>query len=61
MTFWLDAHLDPELGPWMGVRFGIASKPLRDLGLRDADDVVLYEAAGRFGGRLRAAGLRRPR
>jgi predicted nuclease of predicted toxin-antitoxin system len=49
MTFWLDAHLDPELASWMSVRFNVMVKPLREIGLRDAEDVELYEAAQRFG------------
>lgn len=49
MTFWLDAHLDPELAPWMGARFGVNVKALRDIGLRDADDDVLFAAGKRFG------------
>src|SRR5712671_2008528 len=49
MTFWLDAHLDPELTLWLGSRFDIAAKALRDIGLRDADDIDLYHAARRFG------------
>src|SRR3954454_19064976 len=49
MTFWLDAHLDPELTLWLGRRFEITAKALRDIGLRDADDIDLYQAAKRFG------------
>jgi predicted nuclease of predicted toxin-antitoxin system len=49
MTIWLDAHLDPELAPWLGVRFDVTAKPLREIGLRDADDIDLFEAARRFG------------
>jgi predicted nuclease of predicted toxin-antitoxin system len=50
MTFWLDAHLDPDLAAWLGSRFGVTAKPLREIGLRDADDDVLFDAARRFGG-----------
>ena len=39
MTFWLDAHLDPKLSPWLGSRFKIVAKPLREIGLRDDEDV----------------------
>ena len=48
MTFWLDAHLDPKLSPWLGSRFKIVAKPLREIGLRDADDDVLIAAARRL-------------
>jgi predicted nuclease of predicted toxin-antitoxin system len=49
MTVWLDAHLDPALTPWLGSRFGVAAKALREIGLRDASDQVLFDAGGRFG------------
>ena len=49
MTFWLDAHLDPDLAPWIGVTFGVPVKSLDELGLRQADDEELFEAAKRFG------------
>jgi predicted nuclease of predicted toxin-antitoxin system len=39
----------PGTGPWLGVRFDLSAKPLRDIGLRDADDLDLYQAARRFG------------
>jgi predicted nuclease of predicted toxin-antitoxin system len=49
MTFWLDAHLHPELAPWLGSRFKVVAKTLKEIGLRDADDPVLFDAARRFG------------
>lgn len=49
MTFWLDAHLDPQLAAWIGSRFKVIVKPLREIGLREADDVVVFEAARRIG------------
>jgi predicted nuclease of predicted toxin-antitoxin system len=49
MTFWLDAHLDPQLAAWLGSRFRIGAKPLREIDLRDAKDEVLLAAAKRFG------------
>ena len=48
MTFWLDAHLDPKLAPWLGSRFKIVAKMLREIGLRDAPDEVLIAAARRL-------------
>jgi predicted nuclease of predicted toxin-antitoxin system len=48
MTFWIDAQLDPTLAEWLGSRFGVIAKALREVGLRDATDVELFEAAGRF-------------
>ena len=48
MTFWIDAQLDPSLAAWLGSRFRVIAKPLREIGLRDASDVELFEAGGRF-------------
>ncbi len=50
MTFWLDAHLDPELAPWLGATFKVIAKMTREVGLRDAKDEVLFDAARRLGG-----------
>ena len=50
MTFWLDAQLDPALAAWLGSRFGVIAKALREVGLRDAEDEELFDAARRFGG-----------
>jgi predicted nuclease of predicted toxin-antitoxin system len=49
MTFWLDAHLDPELASWLGATFGVNAKSLDEIGLRHADDDVLFDAAKNFG------------
>ena len=48
MTFWLDAQLDPTLCDWLGSRFKVIVKSLREIGLRDAKDEELFVAAGRF-------------
>jgi predicted nuclease of predicted toxin-antitoxin system len=48
VTFWIDAQLDPELAAWLGSRFGVIAKSIREIGLRDAEDVELFEAARRF-------------
>ena len=48
MTLWLDAHLDPDLAPWLGSRFKVIAKTVKEVGLRDADDLVLFEAAKRL-------------
>jgi predicted nuclease of predicted toxin-antitoxin system len=45
MTVWLDAHLPPSVAPWIATTFGIAAYPVRDLGLRDALDPPIFEAA----------------
>lgn len=45
MTVWLDAHLSPALAPWMASTFGLTVVPVRDLGLRDALDPPIFQAA----------------
>ncbi len=45
MTLWLDAHLSPRVARWITERFGIAAQPSRDLGLRDAEDEEIWNAA----------------
>jgi predicted nuclease of predicted toxin-antitoxin system len=42
---WLDAHLSPALGLWLHTKFGVDAVPIRDLGLRDAEDEAIYAAA----------------
>ncbi len=48
MTFWIDAQLSPKLAEWLGSRFHVTAKNLREIGLRSATDVELFEAARRF-------------
>ena len=45
MIFWIDAQLSPALAVWIADVFEIEAKPLRELGLRDASDVEIFEAA----------------
>lgn len=44
-TLWLDAHLSPALAPWITNTFDISTHALRDVGLRDAEDLEIFEAA----------------
>ena len=37
--------LSPALAPWITASFGITTFALRDLGLRDAEDPEIFEAA----------------
>ena len=46
---WLDAHLPPRLARWITERFGEPAQPLRDVGLREADDPDIWDAARRAG------------
>jgi predicted nuclease of predicted toxin-antitoxin system len=49
MIFWLDAQLSPRLARWLNATFGVTASPLRDLGLRDAADHTIYQAAAKAG------------
>lgn len=45
MKFWIDAQLSPSLANWLFQSFGVEAISLRDLGLLDAQDVAIFEAA----------------
>jgi predicted nuclease of predicted toxin-antitoxin system len=45
MKLWLDAQLPPALARWIGEQFLIPASPVRELGLRDALDRAIFEAA----------------
>ena len=45
MNFWIDAQIAPAFAPWISARFGILAYALRDLGLRDATDQQIFDAA----------------
>ena len=49
MIVWIDAHLSPALAPWLRASFGVQAAPLRELGLRDAEDRTIFAAARRAG------------
>ena len=45
MTIWVDAHLSPAIATWITNTFGVTALALRDIGLRDAEDREIFEAA----------------
>ena len=45
MIVWLDAQLSPAIAGWMQAAFGIEAHAVRDLGLRDATDPAIFQAA----------------
>jgi len=42
---WLDAQLSPALASWVSTTFDVEATAVRDLGLRDAEDPAIFEAA----------------
>lgn len=45
MTIWVDAHLSPAIATWITSTIRIKALALRDVGLRDAEDLEIFEAA----------------
>lgn len=45
MILWLNAQLPPSLATWLTATFGVSAVTLRDLGLRDAPDIEIFNAA----------------
>ncbi|MEA5573215.1 DUF5615 family PIN-like protein [Calothrix sp. UHCC 0171] len=45
MKIWVDAQLPPALANWLTTTFGLEAFSLRDLSLRDAQDIEIFEAA----------------
>ena len=45
MTIWVDAQLSPSLAKWITEIFGVPAQAVRDLGLREAKDYQIFQAA----------------
>jgi len=45
MKIWLDAHISPSIAAWLRAEHSIDAAAVRDLGLRDAEDVEIFDAA----------------
>jgi len=45
MKIWIDAQLPPTLANWLTETFALEASALRDLELRDAQDIEIFEAA----------------
>ena len=45
MNFWIDAQLPPSLANWLAETFNVNATAIRDLGLRDAEDIEIFNAA----------------
>jgi predicted nuclease of predicted toxin-antitoxin system len=49
MILWTDAQLSPAIAQWITANFPIQAVALRELGLRDASDRQIFEAAKQAG------------
>jgi len=45
VKFWVDAQLPPQLAAWLAAEFQVEANSLRDLGLRDAADLEIFQQA----------------
>ncbi|MCX6937835.1 MAG: DUF5615 family PIN-like protein [Verrucomicrobia bacterium] len=45
MKYWLDAYLSPKIAEWLRIELGIDASTLKEIGLRDAEDEVIFHAA----------------
>ncbi|MBD2089510.1 DUF5615 family PIN-like protein [Microcoleus sp. FACHB-1515] len=45
MRVWIDAQLPPTLANWISSNFDVEAIALREIGLRDAKDIEIFEAA----------------
>lgn len=49
MKFWIDAQLPPLLAAWLSEQFNVEAFSMRALGLRDATDAAIFQAAQQQG------------
>jgi predicted nuclease of predicted toxin-antitoxin system len=45
MKIWVDAQISPVIATWLNTNFDVNANPLRDIGLRDAEDLYIFRAA----------------
>ena len=45
MKLWLDAQLSPRLAVWLNQHYGVDASPVRRLGLHEATDGAIFDAA----------------
>ena len=45
MTIWIDAQMSPSIAAWVSSTFGVHTVAVRDVGLRDAKDQEIFQAA----------------
>lgn len=47
MIIWVDAQMSPAIAEWIASNFPVSATAIRDLGLRDAKDNEIFQAAKR--------------
>ena len=45
MRIWVDAQMSPAIATWISSNYAVIAVAIRDLGLRDAKDKEIFEAA----------------
>jgi predicted nuclease of predicted toxin-antitoxin system len=45
MKIWVDAQMSPAIAAWISSNYAVSAVAIRDLGLRDAKDKEIFEAA----------------
>ena len=45
MRIWVDAQMSPAIATWISTNYAVNAVAIRDLGLRDAEDRQIFEAA----------------
>jgi predicted nuclease of predicted toxin-antitoxin system len=45
MQIWIDAQISPTLAVWLREEFGLDAHAVREFGLRDAEDAVIFRRA----------------
>jgi predicted nuclease of predicted toxin-antitoxin system len=47
MTIWIDAQMSPAIAVWISSHFSVSAVAVRELGLREATDQEIFQAARR--------------
>ena len=47
MTIWIDVQMSPAIAVWVSSNFAVSAVAIRDVGLRDAKDTEIFQAARR--------------
>ena len=45
MRIWVDAQMSPAIATWISSNYVVSAVAIRDLGLRDAEDKEIFDAA----------------